>query len=179
MTAPIGHNSLPEIEQLQLEVSEHLSSRHEWVEAGAETREQAELMNDYVGGLRALKKRVEDMRAAAVDPLKEDLKETERVFLILASKLNGNILVLDLILTDFLVEHGGNIGSATGGARTRSLRTYRSVEIENALKLFVHYRDDPEILDALTKRAAKDVRSKSVDSDGIPGIRIIEQPLIS
>lgn len=68
-----------------------------------------------------------------------------------------------------------NIKSATGGARTASLRTYYRVEIINIRAALIHYADRAAVADCIRKLAASDARSKDFDpnTDKIPGVNLI------
>lgn len=66
------------------------------------------------------------------------------------------------------------VGSATGGGRTASLRTYREAEIVAISQVFIHYRERPEVHDLLKRLADADIRAADVDHSKIPGIKIKE-----
>lgn len=69
-----------------------------------------------------------------------------------------------------------NVGSATGGGRTASLRTVIEVEVTNARVLFMRYQDRPEVMECLRSLAAREARQASfnVKTDKIPGTEITE-----
>lgn len=67
-----------------------------------------------------------------------------------------------------------SVGSATGGGKTTSLRKYRSAKTTNISKLFMYYKDRPEVEEALLKLANADIRAQGVDETKILGIEIVE-----
>lgn len=63
--------------------------------------------------------------------------------------------------------------SATGAGRSMSMRQVREVEIINSLKVFMRYRDNPEVLEALKRVATAEVRKAGWPKDGtIDGTKI-------
>lgn len=66
------------------------------------------------------------------------------------------------------------VGSATGGARTASLRTYREAKILSLPQVFLHYKDRPEVHDLLKRLCDADIRAADVDETKIPAIEVIE-----
>lgn len=66
------------------------------------------------------------------------------------------------------------VGSATGGGRTASFRTYREAKIVALPQVFLHYRERPEVHDLLKRLADADIRAADVDHTKIPGIEITE-----
>lgn len=67
------------------------------------------------------------------------------------------------------------VGSATGLANTRSLRTVREPRIDSLPQALAHYRDEPEIVETILRLAARDLRAAPVVSGvkqvpNIPGI---------
>lgn len=67
-----------------------------------------------------------------------------------------------------------NVGSATGGGRTASLRTVIEVKVTNPRQLFMRYQDHPDLLECLRNLAAREARQASFDikNDKIPGADI-------
>lgn len=67
-----------------------------------------------------------------------------------------------------------NVGSATGGGRTASLRTFVEVEVTNARVLFMRYAENPHLLACLRDLASAEARAKGFDTekDEIPGAKI-------
>lgn len=68
------------------------------------------------------------------------------------------------------------IESATGGGRTIAARMIRSAKITSLRALFVHFEKDPEVVEALQRRANQAVRAKDYQPGSIPGIEIVETP---
>ncbi len=66
-------------------------------------------------------------------------------------------------------ERRAQVGSATGGGRTMSLRKVRSAKIENINRLFMHFREHPDVSDVLTRLANAELRS---GAESIPGVTI-------
>jgi len=66
-------------------------------------------------------------------------------------------------------------GSASGGTRAMGLRTVKSAKVTNLPKLFMHYKDHPEVEEVLVRLANADLRNKNVDDASIPGIEIITE----
>lgn len=65
-------------------------------------------------------------------------------------------------------------GSATGAGRTMALRTINDVVVTNPLKVFMRYRDHPDVLEVLRKVASAEVRAASwKDGDTIDGADIV------
>lgn len=67
------------------------------------------------------------------------------------------------------------VGSHTGGGRSASLRTVRTATVVHVVKVALHYREDPRLLDALTAIVNQDLRAAKVDDSLIPGIAITEE----
>lgn len=67
-----------------------------------------------------------------------------------------------------------SVGSATGGGKTTSLRTTRKAKVTNISKLFMYYREAPEVEEVLLRLANADIRAKDVDESKILGIEIVE-----
>jgi hypothetical protein len=65
------------------------------------------------------------------------------------------------------------VGSASGGARTTSLRKTKDVRITNARTLFLAVQNDAEIQECLTRVARRIVRAKDFSGD-LPGVEIFE-----
>lgn len=70
---------------------------------------------------------------------------------------------------------GGQVGSATGGAKTASLRTYRYAEIANINTAFLTYRDHPEVAEVLVRLANADIRASKGEDIKINGFNIITE----
>jgi hypothetical protein len=73
-----------------------------------------------------------------------------------------------------------NVSSATGAGRTISAVKIRSAKLleprtASLGKLFMHYRDRPEVEELLLRLANADIRAKDVDESLIPGIEITEE----
>jgi type IV secretory pathway VirB10-like protein len=73
-----------------------------------------------------------------------------------------------------LAKRSANVGSATGGGRTASLRTVIEAEVLNARVLFMRYQDRPEVLEVLRSLATREARSAGFNAktDTIPGAKI-------
>lgn len=55
------------------------------------------------------------------------------------------------------------VGSATGGGRTMALRVTRHAEVISLTKLFMHFREAPEVMETLVSLANRDIRSGAID----------------
>lgn len=64
-------------------------------------------------------------------------------------------------------------GSATGGARTISLRRTYRCEVENINHAFIAYRDRPEVRELLERLASADVRAQQGEKAAPQGFKII------
>lgn len=60
------------------------------------------------------------------------------------------------------------VKSASGAGRTMSLRTVKEVEITNINVLFMALREEPEVIDTLTRVATRIIRAKDYDHDTSP-----------
>ena len=60
-------------------------------------------------------------------------------------------------------------GSATGGGRTVSLRTYAHAQINNQNLVYMHFRDHPDVRDVLQRLATAAFRAAGGDQITIPG----------
>lgn len=65
-------------------------------------------------------------------------------------------------------------GSATGAGKAMALREVIEVEVTSITKAFVHYKDQPELLELIKTLALREARAKGFDpkADTIPGITI-------
>lgn len=69
-----------------------------------------------------------------------------------------------------------NVGSATGGARTTGLRTYRKAVIEKFTLACMTLKDEPELIATLERLATARIRAAGWPKDGdLPGFNIIEE----
>lgn len=75
-----------------------------------------------------------------------------------------------------LAKKSSNVGSATGGGRTASLRPVIEVEVTNVRVLFMRYMDRPEVIECLRNLAAREARQASFDvkTQTIAGAKITE-----
>lgn len=69
----------------------------------------------------------------------------------------------------------GAVGSATGGGRTVALVKVRTAVIDEPLKVFLFFRNRPEVLDVLQRLANGYVRAAAFDGNPIPGTHIVEE----
>jgi hypothetical protein len=67
------------------------------------------------------------------------------------------------------------VQSASGAGRTQSLRKLYEAEIVDINNVYRHYRDRPEVAQALKRLADADIRSKDWDGVAIPGTRTVEK----
>ena len=69
--------------------------------------------------------------------------------------------------------------SVSGGGRTMSLRTRRSVRIINARQAFLAVQDAPGVLDALQTALNARVRAATYDGSPIPGCEIVTEEVVA
>ncbi len=67
-----------------------------------------------------------------------------------------------------------NIGSASGGGRTMSLRNRKVAQIKNPASLFLHYQNRPEVMDVLQRLANAEANAAGFEGK-IPGCEIVTQ----
>lgn len=68
--------------------------------------------------------------------------------------------------------------SASGAGRTMSTRTQKVAVIENAGRLFLAVKDEPEVVEALQSVANRKVRAADFDGN-LPGVRVEEKTIIA
>lgn len=70
---------------------------------------------------------------------------------------------------------GTKVKSASGGGRTMSMRTEKTIKITNINVLFMELCDEPEVHETLARIATRMVRAKDyAERKPLPGIKIIE-----
>lgn len=67
------------------------------------------------------------------------------------------------------------VGSATGRAKTTSLRTVYSAEIESINQALLHYRDHDDVAEVLTRLANAELRASKDKDITIPGFKITKR----
>jgi len=65
------------------------------------------------------------------------------------------------------------VSSASGGARSASLREVKTVKITNIRFLFMALQEDPAVVEALLSAASARVRSKDYVDGSLPGIEVV------
>lgn len=70
------------------------------------------------------------------------------------------------------------VKSASGVGRTLALRTTKHVEITNINALFMALRDEPEVVEALTRVATRIVRAKGFDGT-LAGVKVTETKAVA
>ena len=102
-------------------------------------------------------------RAAAILNNDEDVQA-------LAEKAKQNVT-----LASARAESAGRAGSASGMARTASLRSYWDASITDPYKAAAHYATNPKVMELLTTLAEAEMRADRSKSVVIPGIQFNER----
>lgn len=238
---PTGHNNPPhfdaeKVAKLDQAAAGFLDTAGTWIEGGEiKTDDQAELLNDFIAGIKKRVATTEEARKADKKPHDDAGKAVQAAYKPITTKLETAKTKVTPLLTAWLEKKeaakqaelqrqqeeareaqeeaerkaasaaarndiGGeidaeaaknkadqlakdaeraaktktNVGSATGGGRTATLRTTLRAEITNSRAAFMHFAEAPELLDCLSTLAEREARAKGFnpDTDTIPGVTI-------
>lgn len=78
-------------------------------------------------------------------------------------------------IADAQAENAGRVGSASGYARTASVRSYWDASISDARAAAIHYCDHPKVQDVIIALAQADMRGDKSKSIKITGIQFTER----
>jgi hypothetical protein len=81
----------------------------------------------------------------------------------------------DLKLAVAKAENAKRVGSATGAARTASLRSYWDAEVIDVKMAAIYFADHPKMTDLIVNLAEQVMRSDKTKSEKIPGVAFKER----
>lgn len=238
---PAGHNNPPiyrenVVEDHNAKAAQFLDAGGAWIEAAPiKTEEQAGKLADFIAGVKAVKKSVDEDRKTDKKPHDDAGKAVQAAYTPILTKLDKAIERVNPLMTAWLeqveakkreeaerarraaeaeaqraaemeaqararndfageaeaeeatkraaqaqkdadraAKQRPQVGSATGGGRTVSYRTYWEAEVENLRAAFMHYHQHPEVAALFKKLAEAEARSKDFnpETDKIPGVTL-------
>ncbi|MEP0147104.1 hypothetical protein [Pseudophaeobacter sp.] len=238
---PSGHNNPPhfdaeKVANLDQAAVGFLDTAGTWIEGGEiKSDDQAELLNDFIVGIKKRVATTEEARKADKKPHDDAGKAVQAAYKPITTKLEAAKTKVTPLLTAWLEKKEAakqveiqrqqeearkaqqeadrkaaaaasrndisgeidadaakdkadqlakeaeraaktktNVGSATGGGRSATLRTTLRAEISNSRAAFMRYAEAPELLECLRTLAEREARAKGFDpdKDTIPGVTI-------